>query len=429
MLTDDAQTDAARNGQYSRLNTVSELLDLLVETANKPLEEARALPPEFYTNPEIYQLELERIWRKSWIHVGRVEELQNPGDWIAREIAGEPIVVIKGQDDEIRALSRVCRHRFMDLLDGEQGRRCGHAEKLTCPYHLWTYELDGRLTSAPYMNRSRLFEEEKDGYALPQFRVETWQGFVFVNLDPDAAALTDTFGPEVEAALGNYDATDWRLMDRIAWGETEANWKLVVDNGREAYHHIGTHGKTLEPMWPAHMIQFEPSPRNEFFMARMFISKEFATGQEDGHLISPMLMPPAPGLTPFEQSNTGVLGLYPGFIYVTGPDMLITLSFQPTGHTSHNLDIEFLFHKDYADTPEAKVAIEEGKRWLSAVQAEDSGAMRGVQRMFSSGLSHEGGALSHLEIALMTFQRYLAKRLVGEHTVSGPVIESATAGA
>jgi phenylpropionate dioxygenase-like ring-hydroxylating dioxygenase large terminal subunit len=102
---------------------------------------------------------------------------QGAGDWISRDIAGEPVIVTKGEDGEIRAMSRVCRHRFMDLLDGEP-KRCGHAEKLTCPYHLWSYNLDGKFVAAPHMNRSTLFEQEKDGYALPTFALHIWQGVV-----------------------------------------------------------------------------------------------------------------------------------------------------------------------------------------------------------------------------------------------------------
>ena len=113
--------------------------------------------------------------------------------------------------------------------------------------------------------------------------------------------------------MGNYDAADWRLVDRIKWGVTAANWKLVVDNGREAYHHhIGTHGESLEPLWPAHMVDFEPLETTDFFFARMFVSPEAAVGQEDGHYLNPLLLPAAPNLTPFERSNYIVAGIYIG---------------------------------------------------------------------------------------------------------------------
>jgi hypothetical protein len=120
--------------------------------------------------------------------------------------------------------------------------------------------------------------------------------------------------------------------------------------------------------------------------------------------------------------------MYPGFIYVPGPDVILTLSFQPTGLSSHNLDIELLFHKDQVDNPEAQDVLAEYRKWITDVQGEDTGAMKGVQRMLTSGIEHPGGALSHLEVALVTFQRYLAKRLAGESSIpDGPVVVSASA--
>jgi hypothetical protein len=108
--------------------------------------------------------------------------------------------------------------------------------------------------------------------------------------------------------------------------------------------------------------------------------------------------------------------------------VILTLSFQPTGLNSHNLDIELLFHKDSVDRPEAQEVLAEYRKWITDVQGEDTGAMKGVQRMLTSGIEHQGGALSHLEVALVTFQRYLAKRLAGEGSIpDGPVVVSASA--
>jgi nitrite reductase/ring-hydroxylating ferredoxin subunit len=402
------QAVGSRNGGPRR--DLHDLLDVLADRAARPLEEAKALPAAFYTSEAIYELEVDRIWRRSWIHVGRVEELANPGDYIKKEIAGEPIVVTRGRDGEVRALSRVCRHRFMDILEGADKKGC--AESFACPYHKWTYASDGSLQGAAHMDQSALFQREKGEIALTSFRVETWQGFVFVNLDPDAAPLSETMDP-VEAKLGNYHLADWRLVDRIEWGEVPANWKLVVDNGREAYHHIGTHLESLEPLWPAHMVDFEPLETSDFFFARMFVSPEAAMGQEDGHYINPVVLPPAPGLTPFERSNYVVAGIYPGFILVPGPDVVLTLSFVPTGPASHYIELDLHAHKSVLGDPDLAEKVREVREWLMAVNGEDAEAQVGVQRMLSSRLDADGGPLSHLERAIWTSQRYLAKRLVG----------------
>jgi phenylpropionate dioxygenase-like ring-hydroxylating dioxygenase large terminal subunit len=261
------------------------------------------------------------------------------------------------------------------------------------------------------MNDNAAFQREKSEICLKSFQTSTWQGFVFVNLDPDASPLS-TVMDQIEARMGNYDAADWRLVDRINWGVTAANWKLVVDNGREAYHHIGTHGESLEPLWPAHMVDFEPLETTDFFFARMFVSPEAAVGQEDGHYLNPLLLPAAPNLTPFERSNYIVAGIYPGFILVPGPDAMLTISFVPTGPDSHYLELDILAHKTALDDPDLDAKVKEYHDWLVSIQAEDAQAQLGVQRMFTSQLNLEGGPLSHLERAVWTFQRYLAKRLL-----------------
>jgi phenylpropionate dioxygenase-like ring-hydroxylating dioxygenase large terminal subunit len=388
---------------------LSELLDVLRDRASRPLEEAKALPPAFYTSKALYELEIERIWRRSWIHVGRVEELAAPGDYIKRDIGGEPIVIARGRDGEIRALSRVCQHRFMDVLDGAPDQ--GNTGAFACPYHKWTYALDGTLQGAAHMGQSELFQRQRAEICLPRFQTTTWQGFLFVNLDPDAAPLSDVMD-HVESKMGNYHGEEWRLVDRIKWGDTPANWKLVVDNGREAYHHIGTHLESLQPLWPAHLVDFEPLDTADFFFARMFVSPEAAIGQEDGHYLNPLLLPLAPNLTAFERSNYIVAGIYPGFILVPGPDAMLTISFVPTGPSSHYVELDILAHETGLDDPDLEEKVKQYHDWLVQIQGEDAAAQVAVQRALSSRLTLEGGPLSHLERAIWTFQRYLGQRLL-----------------
>jgi nitrite reductase/ring-hydroxylating ferredoxin subunit len=387
------------------------LLEVLAERAARPLEEARALPGAFYTNEALYELEVEQIWRKSWIRVGRVEELAQPGDFIKRDIAGEPILITRGADGEIRALSRVCQHRFMDILAECEGQK-GNAETFACPYHKWTYGLDGKLQGAAHMGKSNLFQRQKDEIALPTFKTAVWQGFVFVNLDADPGPLSD-LTDQIEPRLGNYDIGEWRLADRIIWGEVEANWKIGMENGREAYHHIGTHLNSLEAMWPAHMVDFDEVESSDFFFARMFVAPEAAGGQEDGHYLQPLLLPGAPNLTAYERSFVTVAGMYPGFILVPGPDATLTITFLPTGPTSHYAELDILVHESALSDPELTEKVKEYREWLTSVNGEDAKAQADVQIALSTRTNTDGGPLSHLEVAIQTFQRYLAKKLVG----------------
>ena len=199
----------------------------------------------------------------------------------------------------------------------------------------------------------------------------------------------------------------------IEWGESEANWKLVVDNGREAYHHQGTHRNTLEPLWPAHMVEYEPSESPDVFLLRMFVSPDAAVGQEGGHYINPTLLPAAPRLSPFERSHYMVIGVYPGFIVAPGPDAVFTLSWTPTGPTSHTVDIGILIHQTRLSHPDFENALKEAREWIHQIQSEDSAAIQAVQRSVTTHLVRRGGALSHIERPVWTFQRYLANRLAG----------------
>ena len=390
---------------------VQRLVDEIVELAARPLERSQALPPSVYTSPGLYELELERIWRHSWLHVGRVEELEKRGDWITANLVGEPVMVVRGQDDKLRAMSRVCPHRYMDVLGDAKGRR-GNKEQFVCPYHSWSFGLNGQLTGAPLMSGSEVFAEERDAYCLIELPLTEWQGFLFVNLDQGATPLAPSL-TQVDAFLGNYDLAEWRLVDTIEWGETEANWKLVVDNGREAYHHQGTHRDSLEPLWPAHMVEYEASDSSDFFLLRMFVSPEAATGQEDGHYINPTLVPAAPRLTPFERSHYMVIGVYPGFIVAPGPDAVFTLSWMPTSPTKHTLDIGIYLHESRLDHPNIDGVIEEARAWITLIQSQDAAAIQSVQRSATTRLIRRGGALSHLERPVWTFQRFLAERLAG----------------
>src|SRR5581483_10645407 len=127
----------------------------LQRLASLPLERAETLPPEAYFSPHVYDLEVERVFRRDWLCVGRVDQMPNPGDYITADIAGEPLVITRDLEGELHALSRVCRHRFMDILDPQLSEPRGNLARLTCPYHTWTYKLDGEyvgmLAAAPEM--------------------------------------------------------------------------------------------------------------------------------------------------------------------------------------------------------------------------------------------------------------------------------------
>ena len=140
-----------------------------------PFEQARAMPPSVYTTQEFVDQEMQNIFAKDWYCVGRSDSLAGPGDYTTCELAGQPVIVIRDREGTLRAMSNVCLHRMSTLLEGR-----GTTRSIVCPYHAWTYNLDGALRGAPAMTLNEGFC--KDQYKLPQVRCEEWLGWVFITL-------------------------------------------------------------------------------------------------------------------------------------------------------------------------------------------------------------------------------------------------------
>lgn len=220
-----------------------ETTDSIRAAALSPADAARALPFEAYRSPEIYALEMDRIFTRDWVAICPSAALPNPGDHFAHAIGGEPVVVVRGDDGALRALSNVCRHRGTLLQDDGYGKM----KKFVCPYHAWTYDLEGELKGVPMSGN---VEIDKSAHCLPQFQVAEWQGVVFVNLDPNADPLSARL-EGLDRYLEPFDMAGFdTATNPMPLEEWQANWKLIVENGIESYHLFKVHQKTLEPLSP-----------------------------------------------------------------------------------------------------------------------------------------------------------------------------------
>jgi choline monooxygenase len=190
--------------------------------------DTRTLPWSWYTEPAVLRLEHERIFRRSWQYVGHAGDLPAPGSFSATRVGDVPIVLVRDEETKLRAFLNVCRHRGSIVCDGS-----GKRQTLQCPYHAWTYGLDGRLLSAPRLVREGGSTEDLGLVAL---RLETWGPFLFVSPDPEAPALSEVLDdvPERVAASG-IDVDALRFLRRWEY-ELGANWKIVAENFLECYH-------------------------------------------------------------------------------------------------------------------------------------------------------------------------------------------------
>ncbi len=198
-------------------------------TSLRPLEDGWTLPAAWYSDPAVDAVERERIFSRAWQYAGRADQVETAGSFFATEVAYTPIVVTRGQDEVLRGFVNVCRHRGHPVVSGE-----GCRETLQCPYHAWTYDLDGSLRRAPRSDRDPEFDASS--LSLRPVSVDTWGPFVFVNLDIAAAPLVDTFGglPDLIAASG-LDLDTVRFHSHYEW-EIRSNWKVAIENFLECYH-------------------------------------------------------------------------------------------------------------------------------------------------------------------------------------------------
>jgi Rieske 2Fe-2S family protein len=194
---------------------------------------ATLLPARAYQDAGIHDWERRHILRRDWIPVGRAEEAPEPGSYFLTEIDGDQLIVIRGRDDVLRAFHNVCRHRGTAVAEDQ----CGKVVRLQCPYHAWIYDLDGSLIRAKHTDGLEDFSF--DAFGLVGVRCEVWQGFVFLNLDPDAAPLVAQLGDLVEH-LGRFDFGALRSAKRIDY-EVGSNWKFIAENYSECHHCPGLH--------------------------------------------------------------------------------------------------------------------------------------------------------------------------------------------
>jgi Rieske 2Fe-2S family protein len=212
-----------------------------VKTARIPSLGAKSLPQKYFVSPDIFAKEQSEIFSKQWLLVGHQSQLPKPGDYFLTTIAGESVIVTRDQKSQVRGFYNVCRHRGTRLKEDA----CGHASAIQCPYHAWTYRLDGRLIGAPHMDEVPGFD--KADYSLRAVNLGIWEGFIFVNLaDEEAAAngsgyksLEEWFAP-LNGKFAHWNMSILRPAKRIEY-DVRANWKLMFENYSECYHCPGVH--------------------------------------------------------------------------------------------------------------------------------------------------------------------------------------------
>lgn len=339
---------------------------------------ARSLPREAYVDPTVFEAEVARVLSTGWVPVARESELQNVGDYRSADVAGVPLVVTRAASGDLHVLSRVCRHRGMLIVEG-----AGNAKALTCPYHLWRYGLDGTLAAAPAMEQSAVFD--RAGCSLPRLKSERWGGWVFANIDGRAPPLAPELAP-LAARLQAVDPAGFVTADVIEL-DSPWNWKLMVENFLESYHHIGPHAETLQKTNPG-LGTYESCGDDAFTV-----------------LENP---PAGEGANPFVVAAVFPLTLM--FFSEQVAPVGVWYELDSIRQASFRLRIHLLTSREFAASPEAVAYL---RASVQAVHAEDIAACEGVQAGVASPF-YRPGPLSHLEAPVWRFHAHLARRLTGQ---------------
>ncbi|WP_397415820.1 aromatic ring-hydroxylating dioxygenase subunit alpha [Phenylobacterium sp.] len=358
--------------------------------ARLPLERAWTLPPAAYVSETVYALELERILRRSWIPLARLDQIPEPGDYLSLDLAGQPVMVVHGTDGEVRVLSRVCRHRAADIAP-VSGRR----KLFTCPYHAWAYDTSGRLVRAPLMESAEALEEAD--CALPQIRTEIWEGFVLANLDPGAAPLA----PQIETYaryFANFKLADLEVVRTLTW-ESDWNWKVLVENFMEAYHHTGTHAQSLEPDFHA-ADSSVPDSDGPWSILHMPAAAHHQT-------TSPELIP---GLTESQRRDIVAAVVFPHFMLLTFSGGVAWYQVTPHGAGRLTLNIHLCLPRSSRDLPAREAIIEGSAAAFAHIHAEDIEANDLVWRGLNAPLTQQG-RLSPLERSIWQLNQLWLDRM------------------
>ncbi len=373
--------------------SVRKLLGALQENAAGGFAAARSLPPAIYHDARIFALEKQHIFGAGWICLGRAADIPRVGDYLCRTSADAPVFIVRNRDASIRAFANVCAHRAAQLLDG-----AGHVSRISCPYHSWTYDLDGQLVGAPFMQKTPGFDLAK--FRLRELACEAWQGFVYVSLNGNAPSVKDRLQGLADI-VGDYRMADY--VPVFSQEETwQTSWKCLVENFMDAYHIHRVHRNSFAR-------DGSSEDRTELFAGEEAYSYHFVQEDETSH--ADYAHPDNTWLQGADRFRTWLVNIFPSHVIQLQPDMLWYLSILPDGVDKVNIRWSVSIPAEILDAARDR----EGKicavlEFLQQVNAEDRPIVESVFRS-TAAPGAAPGPLSYLERNVWEFGRYLARSL------------------
>ncbi|MDA0219914.1 MAG: aromatic ring-hydroxylating dioxygenase subunit alpha [Proteobacteria bacterium] len=365
----------------------------------RPLEQARGLPSAAFTDEAFLALERRLLFSRTWVFAGRAGDLAKPGDVRPVEVAGRPLLLVRGREGDIRAFHNVCPHRGARLVGEAQDGRT----MLTCPYHAWTYTLDGRLKARPHFHRPDCHDQAgDDNVTLFPVRCVTWHDWIFVNLDGKAEPFEDFIAP-VSAWFDGFDLSAVRCASHRAW-EFDCNWKLAVENYCDFYHVFLVH--------PAlHQVMAKEARKAMLTMGRHLMNEYWFEADNRGGLgdKSGFGMPLFPELSAANQNRTCYSVVFPNIAINVYPTNAQFVHFEPLSAGRTRMHMWFYYVGDAASDPaHASLRDTVVEEWHK-LNMEDEGICRAIQAGRHCD-AYDGGRLApYWDTGTLHFHRQIAQ--------------------
>jgi phenylpropionate dioxygenase-like ring-hydroxylating dioxygenase large terminal subunit len=378
-----------------------------------PLEEASPPPAAYYTSQDLYDLEIKYIFHKEWLWVGHAEDVKTPGDYFTFTYANEPVLITRDQAGVLHAFSNVCRHRGAIVASG-----AGNCRSFACPYHKWTYGLNGRLLGAPTMNEVKDFDPAKFG--LTRLKVEDWEGNVMINFDPESKPLADSLG-DMPDYFRNFRMADLICTERKVY-DIPCNWKMLVENNMEGYHIIGTHEAPGEYCKLEHWRTIAGRGLYDILAAEF---DEPLTMNVAGSGGAPAVA--IPGLTDAEMKRGYFMTLYPNNLWALQPDNVVCLHMIPDGVGHTKWVVDYHFPKSTVDLPDFSEIAKAAYDGVEGFVVQDLDVCDKTYRGYQSHVFRPGRLSLH-ERNMHRFAQYVLSRVSKKEFLITEDSTAATAG-
>jgi len=356
-----------------------------------PTHGQMTLPGRYFTSPDIFQEETERLFRADWLAVDREERVANPGDYFLLDVAGESILILRDQQGTVRAFYNVCRHRGSRICETGSGRL---SETIQCPYHAWTYALDGRLIGAPATNDLEGFR--KQDWPLHPVAVALWEGFIFINLARNPAPFADTHAPLL-GRFARFNLAQLRLGRTIEY-DIRANWKLIVQNYSECYHCPLVH-PTLTRRTPPTLGENDLSD-GPFLGGYMILADDAESMTMTGRACG---LPVDPSLPAEDHDRVYYYSIMPNMLLSLHPDYVMFHVLWPVAVDRTRVRCNWIFHPTSLGHPDFN--IDDGVKFWDMTNREDWHVCELSQAGVSSR-AYTAGPYSRRESMSAAFDRH-----------------------